>query len=511
VSTFPTGLEHVAIYLRKSRADLEAEARGEGETLTKHRRALLELAKQYHYSIDHIYEEIVSGELIVDRPEVQRLLHAVREGKYSAVLVMDIDRLGRGNQIDQGIIQQAFKQSGTLIITPRKVYNLEDELDEEFSEFEQFMARRELKIITRRMQRGRKLSAKEGKSITPYVPFGYKRDENLKLYPDPETAPIVRQIFEWSAEGLGIIKIAKKLNEMGVPAPRSCGWQRTTVQHILKNEVYLGRIVWDKKRDVKTTEGKYRSIKRPREEWIVHENAHEPIISQELWDRVVEIRKVNDHRTKDNYDLKNPFAGILRCKQCGRVMKRQPRPNRNGDTLQCYTTGCPTREVLLSRLEDRVLQSIEEFVQSYAAQSSVKKRADNRQKKLEALHRQKKSIQSKLSKLETQKNRLFDFLEQGIYDVQTFIERSKLVGEQIDQAKEELKICEQAIEREMLQQQHEEELIPAISEAIAMYRTASNAEIKNMALKSVIKEIHYYRPRSWSKSKEFEIDIYFRI
>lgn len=124
----------------------------------------------------------MSGDRIIDRPEMQLLLHGVEKGQFNAVLCMDLDRLGRGNMLVQGLIQQSFKESKTLIITPRKVYNLQDEQDEELSEFESFMARRELKIITRRMQIGRKQSAQEGRSISKKPPFGYLRDDNNRLY-----------------------------------------------------------------------------------------------------------------------------------------------------------------------------------------------------------------------------------------------------------------------------------------------------------------------------------------
>jgi DNA invertase Pin-like site-specific DNA recombinase len=145
-------MDRVCIYLRKSRADLEAEARGEGETLAKHKKALLQVAKQQRLNIVKIRQEIVSGESLINRPEMMELLQEVERGLYNAVLVMDMDRLGRGNMREQGIILETFQKSGTKIITPRKVYDLQDEFDEEYSEFEAFIARKELKIITRRLR-----------------------------------------------------------------------------------------------------------------------------------------------------------------------------------------------------------------------------------------------------------------------------------------------------------------------------------------------------------------------
>ena len=97
------------IYLRKSRADTEAEARGEGETLARHRTALLSLARRMGLEIGGIYEEIVSGETIAARPQMQRLLAEVEAGQWQGVLVMEIERLARGDSIDQGIVAQAFR------------------------------------------------------------------------------------------------------------------------------------------------------------------------------------------------------------------------------------------------------------------------------------------------------------------------------------------------------------------------------------------------------------------
>ena len=104
------------LYLRKSRADSEAEARGEGETLARHEKALLDLAKKLNLNITAIYREIVSGETIAARPVMQQLLQEVEQGIWDGVLVMEVERLARGDTIDQGIVAQTFKFSDTKII-----------------------------------------------------------------------------------------------------------------------------------------------------------------------------------------------------------------------------------------------------------------------------------------------------------------------------------------------------------------------------------------------------------
>ena len=163
------------LYVRKSRADAEAEARGEGETLSRHINTLLDLAKRRHLDITQIYREIVSGETIAARPVMQQLLSEVEQGVWTGVLVMEVERLARGDTVDQGIVAQTFKFSDTKIITPIKDYDPNNEFDEEYFEFGLFMSRREYKTINRRLQRGRLASVKEGKYVGSQSPYGYER------------------------------------------------------------------------------------------------------------------------------------------------------------------------------------------------------------------------------------------------------------------------------------------------------------------------------------------------
>ena len=167
-------MDEYCLYLRKSRKDLEAEAHGDGETLARHEKLLLELAKRDHYNVTQIYREIVSGETIASRPVMQQLLQEVEQGVWAGVLVVEVERLARGDTIDQGIVAQAFKYSNTKIVTPQKVYKPDDEYDEEYFEFGLFMSRREYKTINRRLQQGRLAASKEGRWVSGSIPYGYE-------------------------------------------------------------------------------------------------------------------------------------------------------------------------------------------------------------------------------------------------------------------------------------------------------------------------------------------------
>ena len=274
-----------AIYLRKSRADAEAEARGEGETLARHQNILLDLAKRKNLDIGAIYKELVSGEKIAARPEVQKLLEEVSAGKWDGVICMEVERLARGDTIDQGIVAQAFKCSNTLIVTPSKTYDPSNEYDEEYFEFNLFMSRREYKTIRRRMTAGRIASVREGNYIGSIAPYGYKKtqlpDKSFTLEPEPQEAEIVKLIFDlYIEQHMGASKIATYLNSIGTAPRKSESWDASSVRPILSNPVYCGYVRWNTRPIIKAyANGKYINTRPRFAKGEVHKGKYEPIIS----------------------------------------------------------------------------------------------------------------------------------------------------------------------------------------------------------------------------------------
>lgn len=168
----------VAIYLRKSRSDIEDEkkalARGEVyDTLQRHRKELLTFARKNKLKIVDIFEEVVSGDTIDARPEVQTLLENAKNGKYDGVLVIAYDRLGRGDKMDQGLIERTFKESDTLIITPKTTIDLNDEQGEMQADFEGFLSRMEYRKIKGRLRDGKIRAINEGRNISAAAPIGF--------------------------------------------------------------------------------------------------------------------------------------------------------------------------------------------------------------------------------------------------------------------------------------------------------------------------------------------------
>ena len=239
-----------AVYLRKSRME---EGLATDEVLAKHQKTLYGYAAGHGIHILEEYPEVVSGESLYARPQMLRLLQDVEDGKYDAVLCMDLDRLSRGRMKDQGIILDAFRESGTLIITPEKIYNLSDEIDEEYAELKTFISRREYKIITKRLRRGLQMSIQDGCYVAN-APYGYRktvvdRKPTLEIY-EPE-AKFVRMMFELYAKGYGCVAVARHINALGAKPHRSEEFSRNSVAKILRNPTYIGKIVWNQKKHIR--------------------------------------------------------------------------------------------------------------------------------------------------------------------------------------------------------------------------------------------------------------------
>ncbi len=470
-----------AIYLRKSRADMEAEARGEGETLAKHEKALTELAKRQSLAVVKQYREIVSGENIAARPQMQALLADVNDGKYDGVLVMEIERLARGDTIDQGVVAQAFKTSGTKIITPIKTYDPSNEFDEEYFEFSLFMSRREYKTIRRRMNAGRIASIKDGNYIAPVPPFGYK-----KIHPEPkvytleiipEQAEVVKMIYDMRLKGSGPRAIAEELNRIGAAPIKSRYWERVSVKKILENPVYAGKIHWYSKHDGD----------------IVCVGRHEAIIPEETFYRVQELIKNNTiAHVKSDETLKNHYHGILYCKSCGHQMIRRYIKASGKSHILCRYRSCRGKVVgsTMDSIDEAVLNAMKiKLAKIKKAQYDDK--SDRNLNVRQIVHDKRSIIEAELTRIKGQQSKIYDFFEQGIYSTDVFLERSAEISEKIKRGEAQLKeISENKTDSKL----SDEELTFRIEKLINDFGSANTNE-KNKMLRSVIRKIEYSKTK----------------
>jgi DNA invertase Pin-like site-specific DNA recombinase len=525
-------MERNCLYLRKSRADAEAELRGEGETLARHEAALLALAGKMQLNVTAIYREVVSGETIAARPVVQQLLGEVEQGLWDSVLVMEVERLARGDTIDQGIIAQTFKYSGTQIITPVKTYDPANEFDEEYFEFGLFMSRREYKTINRRLQRGRLASVMEGKYVANKAPYGYKRvklphDKGYTLEIDPERAETIRLIYDYFVNGepqengdrrkLGTYLISRRLNDMQVPSFTGNGWTQASIRDILINPVFIGKIRWSWRANVSRVVDGRRVYSRPRKDLsdcVVVDGLHEAIIDNNLWLAAQDIMASKaTPRTPDNRITQNPLSGLVVCGKCGRHMSR--RPDTRGKTppaLICAATSCDNVSSYLHYVEAKVLDSLALWLDDYKVRLGLSVNTPTTQ--LEAKERAIQSLEREAGNLHKQMDNLHNLLEQGVYDTDTFLTRSKLLAERKQENTEALRKAVNDLRMETLREKSKIEIIPKIEALLKVYDTLPTALQKNQLLKEVIEKIEYKKNiggRWHANPNDFEIVLYPRV
>lgn len=501
---------NVAMYLRKSRADIEAETIGEFETLARHKAILLEYAKKNNLNIREIKEEIVSGESIVTRPKMLELLKEVEDNKYDAVLVMDIDRLGRGNMKEQGVILETFKDSNTKIMTPQKVYNLDDELDEQMTEMQTFIARQELKMSKKRMLRGRMKSVEEGNYLGARAPYGYeilnkgKRDRTLKINEDQ--AEVIKMIFDlYINHDMGTKRIAAYLNSLNIPSYYGRGWTYNSINNIIINKVYCGYIQWQKNVVTKKTNdsGNYRVSKNHDNDVVTVKGKHEPIISEEIFNNAQDIRigkSSNMHigGQDTSLNITNPLAGLIKCEVCGKTLVKNFAPR--GDATLVCRGACGNKGSYLSYIEKAVIDALKDALKSYEIKSQ-KPATNNNDLDYNKLI---KKLENELEELNKQNLNLYNLLERGIYDDATFLDRSEYIAKQMDDIKDSIKKLNDSNKKNKVVDS--KTMANRLKTVLDLYNKSDSAREKNRLLKSVIKNAYYYKRRD-QRNNNFQLTL----
>ena len=486
-----------AAYLRKSRME---EGMDTEEVLRRHRQGLYECAQRHGLDIIEYYPEVVSGESLYARPQMLRLLEAVEAGLYAAVLCMDLDRLSRGRMKDQGIILDAFRESGTLIVTPDKVYDLSDEIDDELAEFKTFMSRREYKIINKRLRRGLQRSIQDGCYVAN-APYGYKkvtidRRPTLEIY-EPE-AKFVRLMYSMYAGGYGCQSIASQINAMGARPHRSSAFSRNSVAQILRSPTYIGKIVWDQKTHIKkNTKGnqKHITIYNPREKWTVTNGLHPPIIEREVYEKVQEIMAGRYHPARNDGTVKSPLVGLVKCANCGANMQRLFCKNGQEQYLACMKKGC-CASAKLELVESRVISHLQDVLEQ------IQLEQPEHSQDLTPLEDAVANISREFTAVNRQKVRLHELLELGEYDLPTYRERMAAVKDKLADVERRLDEAQRRLDQaKSYEPAVQAEKIKAVLDAYWL----SDAPHRNALLHSVVEVITYHKEKK-TKPSDFELD-----
>lgn len=432
-------IKYVAIYLRKSR--------GEDEDLAKHESVLVSMCDKNKWKYIQ-FREIGTSDSINLRPQFQKLLNDIENDLFDAVLVMDYDRLSRGDMGQQDLIKKTLRKSNTLIITPQKVYDLNNDIDDTYTDFQGLLARQEYKMIKKRMTQGKKIGAKMGNWTNGIPPFGYvyqsyKDKFNEKgLVVHEEELLIYRYIIDRALEGVSPHNIAYDLNRQSVKTRKGKSWSNVAIYRILTNETYLGRIVSNK---TKGNGHKHKDsfVQRiDKKDWVVVENCHEAIITQIEFYKIQNIinkRLLIPPASRSN---KAEWTGILRCGVCGASLQVQKgkniiKPCQHKDELgnKCINRGMKF-ELIYEEIKKVILLQKETILNNIGKDNT------------EDINNITNNLQSKYLEIKKYENALLrvqEAFELGDYNREQFKQRKENWETKIDQVEESIHILEKEL------------------------------------------------------------------
>ena len=502
--------EEILDYLRKSQSDdplLTVE-----EVLQKHETILDEWDEKHlgaKIPEENRFREIVSGgDTIKERPEFQKLLRLIESPRFRAVKVVEPQRLTRGDLIEIGTIMKLFKLTNTYIIVAdrfsERLYDLRNEDDWNALESELKKGSDYLNYYKKIQKRGKDLSAASGNYIFSVPPYGFDKtivmDGKKKcptLKENPEEANIVRMIFDMYAnQGMGRTSISRRLENLGVKAPKGEFWSPTTIREMLRNVHYIGKIKANYRPNIVVVENGEFVKKRPQvEDYLIYEGKHDGIVPQELFDKAQE-RLGKNHRATTRVKLRNPFASLLFCRTCGKVIVLQAAQKKCAPRMCCSRQSrCGTGSCTFDEIVNRVCAVLEECIEDFEIRIKTDT-GDSAKLHAELI----KNLEKKMKDLQAK--------ELSQWEAQSDPDPAKRMPQEIFQQLNEKLLREKEEVQQALCNAYEsmpepvdyEEKVARFREALAALRDpeADNA-LKNELLKACIERIDYYRERPQRK------------
>ena len=459
-----------------------------------------------------------------ERPEWQRLMEAVQQRKINCIIVKDLSRLGR-NYIETGeFLEKICPFFGIRFIAVNDNFDTDTaEANGQLSvSLSNIINDYYAKDISRKVTSALRSKMEKGEYIGSWEKYGYvKSPENKnQLIVNPETAPVVRMIYQWRSEGMSYMGINKKLNDMGIPSPgqykadrgivtnnnqkpRKILWNKHMVTDILKDITYLGHLA-----QRKTTQCLYAGIpfrRTEEQDWILVENTHEAIIEPELFEKVQAINEKAAAAQKANrgkYDYlpkaKNIYGKKFTCADCGSVMKLVRSFSTNKDKVY-FTFKCPAHEEHGARactakrmrkadVDEAVLSSIkaqfELFLDCREALDSLLK-AKKKQVKKAGKSDQAKELKKQLEKKKSVFSGLYRDLREGLIDDQDYAQTREILMEDISRLEKqlaELKSAKAEYEEPLQEAKIWETLIEKYAHAEEISEELADAMIESMQM-----------------------------
>jgi site-specific DNA recombinase len=383
-----------------------------------------------------------------ERPEFEKLMEAVKHGEVDCIVVKDLSRFGRNYKETGNYLERIFPFLGVRFIAVNDGFDTltaERGADGYLVPLKNLINEVYSKDISKKSGSALATKQKNGDFIGAWAPYGYRKcaDDPHKLEPDEATAPIVRQIFQWRVDGMSVTRIAKKLNDSGIPSPSAylyntgvCKtekyngaiWHIQAVKIILTRQVYIGHMVQGTKRQ--SFYENRRQYKKPQEEWVIVENTHEPIIDRDTFEKVQEIMRQRNEEYFEKLGrfsyletTENILKGLIYCADCKRPLVRYKNVSHNKKlwyTFICQThsndiTSCPKKNIREDALIPMLMQAIQTQIELAADMDELVRRVNSSPK-----HRKRTAdLQGRLDnakKALKRYNNLYDSLYQNYVD-----------------------------------------------------------------------------------------------
>jgi len=376
---------NVGIYTRLSRDD---ERAGESVSIENQREMLTRYVKEQDWNLVSTYvDDGVSGTSF-DRPGLNRMISDATDKKINLILCKDLSRFGR-DYIEVGrYTDYVFPAIGCRFIALQDGVDTISHNNDMLMIFKNVLNDVYARDTSSKIKAVKQSTFKTGKYIGCYAPFGYLKDPNdhHKLIVDEVAAPIIKRIFDMRYQGYGFRRIASILNEDKVITPRDYYYQREgrpnphyqnhlwndmTIRKLLRNEVYVGHMVQNKRGTLSYKN--HKQINKPKEEWVKVENTHEPIVSLEVWEQVCRIDKARSYPKRAGTGEISLFGGLLYCLDCGFAMcyQQEQHQRKSGDLViyKSYKCGnyarsgkaaCSSHIIYTNRLSEIVIADIQQ-------------------------------------------------------------------------------------------------------------------------------------------------------
>lgn len=477
------------MYLRKSRQDNPDES--VAEVLAKHEGILQEWARRElgrEIPEDCIYREIVSGESIDDRDEIKKILARIEDTNVAGVLVVEPQRLSRGDLLDCGTLINTLRYTKTLVATPMMTYDMDNKMERRFFQDELMRGRDFLEYTKEILARGKLASVKRGNFIGSVPPYGYDKvtiGKDRTLTPNEAEADVVRLIFDWFVnEGIGTMKITRRLNSMGIKPRNRDFWYERSINQMISNKHYDGKVVFfRRKTSVQVEDGKpvKKRVWQPEDELLVVEGKHPAIVDHETFMKAQGMR-YNEPRVKRETKMQNPLSGVVYCSKCGHNMIRQPYKHAE-DRLGCrfHKPMCMKSARLIDVIE-ATITALEK-----AELPELKAKLENGDGKAVAIQKRiLERLESQMEEYRKQEEKQYDLLETGKYTQALFDRRNAALRQNMEDCQKQIFETKQTMPKEV----DYAERIATLEEAIsALKDDTMSCQEQNKLIKAIVERI----------------------